>query len=40
MPTIQSAEIWKKSERYDSYGAEMLKIKDRHKKELVYGANK
>ena len=37
MPTIQSAEIWKKSERYDSYGAEMLKIKDRHEKELVYG---
>ena len=37
MPTIQSAEIWKKSERYDSYGAEMLKIEDRHEKELVYG---
>lgn len=37
MPTIQSAEIWKKSERYESYGEEMLKIQDRNKKELVYG---
>ncbi len=37
MPTIQSAEIWKKSNRYDSYGKEMLRIKDRHDKELLYG---
>ena len=37
MPTIQSSEIWKISDRYDSYGKEMLKIKDRHEKELLYG---
>ena len=37
MPTIQSAEIWKKSNRYDTYGKEMLRITDRHKKELLYG---
>lgn len=37
MPTIQSAEIWKKSNRYDSYGEEMLKIKDRNEKDLIYG---
>ncbi len=37
MPTIQSADIWKISERYNSYGKEMLRIKDRHSKELLYG---
>ncbi len=37
MPTIQSAEIWKKSNRYDTYGKEMLRISDRNKKELLYG---
>jgi prolyl-tRNA synthetase len=37
MPTIQSADIWKKSNRYESYGKEMLKIIDRHDKELLYG---
>ena len=37
MPTIQSAEIWKKSERYESYGEEMLRVADRHNKELLYG---
>ena len=37
MPTIQSSEIWKISNRYDSYGKEMLKITDRHNKELLYG---
>ena len=37
MPTIQSSEIWKISKRYDSYGKEMLKIQDRHSKELLYG---
>ena len=37
MPTIQGAEIWKTSNRYDSYGKEMLKISDRHSKELLYG---
>tara|TARA_Y100000590_G_scaffold404473_1_gene492044 strand:+ start:71 stop:1399 length:1329 start_codon:yes stop_codon:yes gene_type:complete len=37
MPTIQSAEIWKESGRYDDYGDEMLRIKDRQGKELLYG---
>jgi len=37
MPTIQSAEIWKESGRYDDYGDEMLRIKDRQSKELLYG---
>ena len=37
MPTIQSAEIWKKSDRYESYGKEMLRINDRNGKELLYG---
>ncbi len=37
MPTIQSADIWKISNRYDTYGKEMLRISDRHKKELLYG---
>ena len=37
MPTIQNAEIWKVSDRYDSYGKEMLKINDRNNKELLYG---
>ena len=37
MPTIQSADIWKQSDRYETYGKEMLRIIDRHKKELLYG---
>jgi prolyl-tRNA synthetase len=37
MPTIQSAELWKKSERYSDYGKEMLRIADRNKVELLYG---
>jgi len=37
MPTIQSAEIWKESGRYQDYGEEMLRIKDRQGKELLYG---
>ena len=37
MPTIQSSSIWKKSERYNDYGPEMLKFHDRNKKELLYG---
>ena len=37
MPTIQSSEIWKESGRYDVYGEEMLRIKDRQGKELLYG---
>ena len=37
MPTIQSAEIWKESGRYDDYGEEMLRMKDRQGKEMLYG---
>ena len=37
MPTIQSAEIWKESGRYDDYGEEMLRITDRQKREMLYG---
>ncbi len=37
MPTIQSAEIWKESGRYDDYGEEMLRIKDRQGREILYG---
>jgi len=37
MPTIQSAEIWKESGRYDDYGEEMLRIKDRQNREMLYG---
>ena len=37
MPTIQSSEIWKESGRYDDYGEEMLKIKDRQGREMLYG---
>ena len=37
MPTIQSAELWKKSERYSDYGKEMLRIKDRNNADLLYG---
>ena len=37
MPTIQSAEIWKESGRYEDYGEEMLRIRDRQGKEMLYG---
>jgi prolyl-tRNA synthetase len=37
MPTIQSANIWKESGRYDDYGEEMLRIKDRQNREMLYG---
>ena len=37
MPTIQSAEIWKESGRYNDYGDEMLRIKDRQDREMLYG---
>ena len=37
MPTIQPAEIWQESGRYDDYGAEMLRIKDRHDRNILYG---
>ena len=37
MPTLQSAEIWKESGRYEDYGKEMLRIKDRNNRNLLYG---
>ncbi|MPY75265.1 MAG: proline--tRNA ligase [Alphaproteobacteria bacterium] len=37
MPTIQSADIWRQSGRYDDYGKEMLRISDRHEREMLYG---
>jgi prolyl-tRNA synthetase len=37
MPTIQSADLWKESGRYDAYGKEMLRIIDRHEREMLYG---
>ena len=37
MPTIQSADLWRESGRYDAYGKEMLRIKDRHEREMLYG---
>ncbi|MFQ5939570.1 MAG: proline--tRNA ligase [Alphaproteobacteria bacterium] len=37
MPTIQSAELWRESGRYEEYGEEMLRIKDRHGHDMLYG---
>ena len=37
MPTIQPAELWKESGRYEAYGKEMLRITDRHDREMLYG---
>jgi prolyl-tRNA synthetase len=37
MPTIQPADLWRQSGRYDAYGKEMLRIKDRHDRDLLYG---
>jgi prolyl-tRNA synthetase len=37
MPTIQPAELWRQSGRYDDYGKEMLRIVDRHEREMLYG---
>jgi len=37
MPTIQAADLWRKSGRYDDYGREMLRIKDRHDRDMLYG---
>ena len=37
MPTIQPAELWQESGRYDAYGKEMLRIKDRHDRDILYG---
>ncbi len=37
MPTIQPADLWRESGRYDAYGPEMLRIADRHGREMLYG---
>jgi prolyl-tRNA synthetase len=37
MPTIQPADLWRESGRYDAYGKEMLRIKDRHERDMLYG---
>ena len=37
MPTIQPAELWQESQRYDDYGAEMLRIRDRHDRNMLFG---
>jgi prolyl-tRNA synthetase len=37
MPTIQSADLWKESGRYEAYGKEMLRIEDRHERDMLYG---
>jgi prolyl-tRNA synthetase len=37
MPTLQSADLWRESGRYDAYGKEMLRIKDRHERDMLYG---
>lgn len=37
MPTLQTADLWRESGRYDAYGPEMLRIQDRHERDLLYG---
>jgi prolyl-tRNA synthetase len=37
MPTIQSSDLWRESGRYEDYGKEMLRIRDRHEREMLYG---
>ena len=37
MPTIQPADLWRESGRYDDYGPEMLRIRDRHERDMLYG---
>jgi len=37
MPTIQSADLWRESGRYDDYGREMLRIEDRHERDMLFG---
>jgi len=37
MPTIQSADLWRESGRYEDYGAEMLRITDRHERDMLFG---
>src|SRR5499426_4550955 len=37
MPTLQLADLWRETGRYDAYGPEMLRLKDRHEREMLYG---
>src|SRR5215475_11908638 len=37
MPTLQPADLWRESGRYDAYGAEMLRLQDRHDRQMLYG---
>ena len=37
MPTIQPADLWRESGRYEAYGKEMLRIRDRHERDMLYG---
>ena len=37
MPTIQSADLWRESGRYEAYGKEMLRIQDRHERDMLFG---
>ena len=37
MPTLQSADLWRESGRYEAYGQEMLRVKDRHDRDMLYG---
>ncbi|MBV1798309.1 proline--tRNA ligase [Siccirubricoccus sp. G192] len=37
MPTIQTADLWRQSGRYDAYGPEMLRLRDRHEREMLFG---
>src|SRR5277367_2098894 len=37
MPTVQPAELWRESGRYEVYGKEMLRIRDRHERDMLYG---
>ena len=37
MPTIQSADLWRETGRYEAYGPEMLRITDRHERDMLYG---
>ncbi|MBZ0124191.1 MAG: proline--tRNA ligase [Roseovarius sp.] len=37
MPTLQSADLWRESGRFDDYGEEMLRLKDRHGRDMLYG---
>src|SRR5215475_5638742 len=38
MPTLQSADLWRESGRYDAYGEEMLRVKDRKERDIIDGA--